>query len=210
MFQDEFDLVGFKSDVHGIPVDLTKKQRKRQRRQLRHKRFAAGLAVDLAQSCDFFPSVVVLSGASVGSIVDLLHANTHTQVVVMGVQLSGPTPFLIQTSDGITSGSFTDPTSGLTGFPLYGGVVSGGIFWTNSGLRASGNQAGLHNQTNNAPLFASGGIAFTSFQRPHRYARLMTLSGDAAILTGGFLGQKKTTGSGGGFTFAPGSGSVSV
>ena len=213
MFKDEFDLVGFKSDVHGVPADLTKKQRRRQRRSLRHKRFAAGLAVDLANTCDWPTSLISLSGTdtSLGRIVDLAHANTNTGVWVVGASVSGPLPVLIQTSDGITSGSFTDPTSGLSQMPF--GFSSGGVFWANSGLYASGNRSPSSPLADGA-LMCSGGIQFAHFQRPHRYARLLLTSGNASIANGlffgGFIANKRTTGSGGGFTFAPGSGSVSV
>jgi hypothetical protein len=161
--------------------------------------------------------VATISGSdtNVGSIADLLHANTHTQVWVAGGALSGPLPVFIQTSDVTTSGDFTDPTSGLpvANFPLYGFVVSGGIFYANSGLWGSGNSSpqGL---LNSGPLLCSGGIVFASFQRPHRYARLIITSGNASIGAfigmAGFIGSKKTTGSGGGFTYAPGSGTVNV
>lgn len=203
---------------HG-DTNLTRRQRRVLARSLRARRFAAGLVVDLAQTCDYFPSLTSISGQStaVGGIVDLLHANTNCQVYVATTHgTSGPLPILIQTSPTTASGDFTDPTSGLHAgaFPVGGKVASGGVFWANSGLFASGNSSPGQNRIDNAPLFASGGIDFASFQRPHRYARLVCTSGNAtigaAIFTAGFLSQKKITGSGGGFTLAPGSGSVNV
>lgn len=192
-------------------VTLTRRQRRQLARSLRGRRFAAGLVVDLGQTCDYFPSLHVISGAAVGNIVDLLHANTNCNIFVAGRCNSGEVPILIQTSPSTASGDFQDPTSGLTRDPFpQGGVVSGGILWINSGLYTSGNSSPAQGLIDNAPLFASGGVAFAHFQRPHRYARLMTLSGNQALLTAGFISQKQVTGSGGGFTLAPGSGAVTV
>lgn len=180
---------------------------------------SANLVVDLGNTTDYPLSVVSLSGqsTSVGQIVDLLHANTYTNVWVSAVGGSGELPVFIQTSDATTSGTFTDPTSGLPAgaFPVSERVVSGGIFWVNSGLWTSGSRSPTAT-INNAPLFHSGGVQLAAFQRPHRYARLVVTSGNASIaahvILAGFVAQKKTTGAsgGGGFTFSPGSGVVSV
>lgn len=177
---------------------------------------SANLVVDLRNTTDRAVSLAVTSGTdtTVGAVVDLLNANTWCNVFVNG-RNSGPLPIFIQTSDSTTSGSFTDPTSGLptSVFPINGAIVSGGIFWANSGLYASGNSSPAA-PVNNAPLFCSGGTDYAAFQRPHRYARLICTSGNASLasvpFTAGFVSQKKVTGSGAGFSLLPGSGSVSV
>ena len=171
---------------------------------------SANLVIDLANTTDYRPSAFVSSGSNlaVGEIIDLLYADTYTNVFVAGGPASGQIECRIQTSDSTASGDFTDPTSGLAAFPVN--VVSGGIFWANSGLWASG-IGSISAPVNNAPLFCSGGIQFAAFQRPHRYARVLLNSG--AFLTAivaGFVGQKRTTASGAGFSYAPSSGTVSV
>jgi hypothetical protein len=172
---------------------------------------SANLVVDLGATCDYRASVSVGSGSdfAVGQIVDLLGANTMCQLYVAGALFgSGAIEVRVQTSDSVTSGTFTDPTSGLAALPTT--LVSGGVFFANSGLWASG-YSSLSAPVNNAPLFCSGGIQFAAFQRPHRYARLVYNSGVYLNpITAGFISNKKTTGSGAGFTYAPGSGSVNV
>lgn len=178
---------------------------------------SANLVVDIGSTCDYRSSVTPAAAASpasgviVGQIVDLLHANTYCNLWVTGGPGSGVIPVAVQTSDGLTSGSFTDPTSGLPSTAFPGFVRSGGILHANSGLHASGNYS-LSSPASGAPLFCSGGIQFGAFQRPHRYARLIALSGltTTVILGAGFVSQKKTTSSGGGFTYNPGSGTVNV
>ena len=173
---------------------------------------SASLTVDLANTTDYRPSIIAGSGSNlvVGEIVDLLQANTYTNVFVTGGAGggSGAVEVRIQTSDALTSGSFTDPTSGLAQLPVN--VVSGGCLFANSGLWGSGNYS-LSSPVNNAPLWCSGGIQFGAFQRPARYARLLLNSGPyPGAIVAGFVGAKKTTGSGGGFTYSPGSGTVDV
>lgn len=172
---------------------------------------SASLTVDLANTCDYRPSVVVGSGSdlAIGNIVDLLQADTYTNIFVAGgIGGSGAIEVRVQTSDATTSGSFTDPTSGLAAFPVN--LVSGGILFANSGLWVSGNYS-VTAPVNNAPMFCSGGIFFGAVQRPHRYARLVYNSGPfPGAIVAGFIANKRTTGSGGGFSFSPGSGSVSV
>jgi hypothetical protein len=166
--------------------------------------------VDAAGSLDYRASVVVGSGSNliVGQIVDLLHANNNCNIFVAGGFGSGVIEVQVQTSDALTSGSFSDPTSGLPVFPSN--LVSGGKFFANSGILASG--VSLRSAVaSGAPLFASGGIDFGHFQRPHRYARLIWNSGVFPnYAVAGFISAKKTTGSGGGTTQSPGSGSVNV
>ncbi len=171
---------------------------------------SANLVVDLANTCDYRASVTVGSGSNliVGQIVDLLQADTYTNVFVAGGIGSGAIEVRIQTSDATTSGSFTDPTSGIANFPVN--VVSGGIVFANSGLWVSGNYS-VTAPVVSAPVFCSGGIQFAAFQRPHQYARLIFNSGPFLnAVTAGFIGNKRTTGSGGGFSYSPTSGVVNV
>ena len=173
---------------------------------------SANLIVDLNGTVDARASLVIGSGSNfvVGEIVDLLHADTFTNVWVAGGVAggSGVIEVRVQTSDALTSGTFTDPTSGLSQLPTN--FVSGGVLFVNSGLWASGNTS-ISSPAASGPSFGSGGIAFGAFQRPGRYVRLINNSGGwAGALTAGVLAQKKTTGSGGGFSFAPSSGVVEV
>lgn len=172
---------------------------------------SANLLVDAGATCDYRTSVMVGSGSNliVGEIVDLNNANTYCNVFCAGGVGggSGAIEIRIQTSQSTASGSFTDPTSGLTQFPSF--VSSGGIFWCNSGLYSSGNSS-LSAPVNNAPLFCSGGIMFGAFQRDYRYARLLVNSGPyPGAITAGFISQKRTTGSGW-FSYQPSSGTVQV
>lgn len=173
---------------------------------------SASYVVDLAGTTLHKSSIVVGSGSNliIGDIVDLLNANTYTNVWVAGGAGggSGAIEIRIQTSDGLTSGSFTDPTSGLPAGSLPVNVVSGGIIWANSGLWGSGAaNNGPIVPINNAPMFCSGGEMFGAFQRPHRYARLIINSGAyPGAVTAGFIGQSKVTTSGTGSTQSPSSG----
>jgi hypothetical protein len=174
---------------------------------------SANLVVDLAATTDYRPSLILGSGggSAVGEIVDLLNANTYTNVFATLGAGSGSVSLAIQTSDSTTSGTFTDPTSGLARIPQF--LCSGGVFVVNSGLWVSGNRS-LSAPVNNAPLACSGAVQFAAFLRPDlagRYARMVVLSGATlGALNTGFIGNKKTTGSGGGFTFSPQTGTVNV
>lgn len=171
---------------------------------------SANLVVDIGSTCDFRVSTIQGSGANliVGEIVDLLHADTACNIFVAGGVGSGAVQLRVQTSDGLTSGSFTDPTSGMVDFP--GGLTSGTILTVNSGLPSSGAQS-RGSPVDAAPFFCSGGVDFGYFVRPGRYARLIQVSSVFPNpVIAGFVSQKRTTGSGGGFTFNPGSGSVNV
>ena len=172
---------------------------------------SASLLVDARNTLDYRVSVAVGSGSNliVGEIVDFGNADTYTNVFVAGGAGSGACEVRIQTSYAFTSGSFTDPTSGLPSFPAGSSIASGGIFFANSGLLASGNQS-VQSPVNNAPFFCSGGIEFGGFQRPGQYARLLWNSGAFPnFATAGFVGNKRTTGSGGGYSWSPAnSGSV--
>ncbi len=175
---------------------------------------SANLTVDLRGGANYRTSIAAAAGTSpssgtlVGQIVDVLPQNTSTNVVVWGGPSSGNFYVQVQTSDGVTSGSFTDPTSGLAQLPSA--FLSGGLVLVNSGIWSSGN-ASISSPVDNATAFCSGGIEFAAFQNPNRYARALILSGSFNQLAGvGFIGQKRTTGSGGGFSFSPGSGTVTV
>lgn len=170
---------------------------------------SANLVVDLGATTDYRTSIVVGSGSNftVGEIIDLSNANTYCNIWVNGGPGSGVIELRVQTSDTTTSGDFTDPTSGLAGFPTW--LVSGGRMFANSGLAVSGNSS-LSSPVNSAPLFCSGGIQFGAFSRPHKYARLLLNSGVFPHqIHAGLISQKRTIGSGG-FTYAPGSGVVNV
>lgn len=172
---------------------------------------SANLIVDLGATCDYKSSVNVGSGSNftVGQVCDLLGANTYCNVSVNGLLFgSGLIEVRVQTSDSTASGTFTDPTSGLAALPSF--LASGGVMFANSGLFVSG-YSSLSAPVNNAPLFCSGGVQYGAFQRPHRYARLLLNSGAYPNpIQAGFISNKKTIGSGAGFTYAPGSGSVDV
>lgn len=183
---------------------------------------SANLVVDLRQTTSYWTSIQqsvrvasgVGTGAVVGSIVDLLTANTLCNVFAAGANFnSGIMQILVQTSDTTTSGNFADPTSGIPVTALPPGIHSGGVFLLNSGLWQSGGALGA--KVSGVSRFASGGMDFAAFLRPHRYARLVLLSGAAgglafhsgdASLTAGFVSQLKITGSGGGSTLSPASG----
>lgn len=141
-------------------------------------------------------------------MVDLIHANTFCNLNVVGqaAGTSGQLRVAVQTADVTTSGSFTDPTSGLNQIPPP--FQSGGLLIINSG----GIMNGIYSSGTSGYFVQSGFSAFAAFQRPHRYARAVVLSGDFywGPLAISFVSQYRTTGSGGGFTLSPGSGSVSV
>ena len=169
---------------------------------------SAGLVVDLHNTVDA-PQLSVFQGSGanliVGNPVDLLRADTNTQIWVAGGAGSGAVEVRVQTSDTLTSGDFVDPTSGLPQMP--GNFQSGGAFFANSGLWASGVDSPYAPAS--GVLFQSGGIAFAQFQRPHRYARLIQVSSVfTAPVLAGFLAQKVKTGSGLGFSWSPGSGTT--
>lgn len=176
---------------------------------------AATFVVDLTQAVDAKASVSVGSGSDllVGQIVDLgLDHGGLTNVFCAAHQGSGAIELRIQTSDALTSGSFTDPTSGRTTGQFPPGVVSGGIAFMNSGIAWGSGAGSFYTPAGSgAPLFCSGGVQFAAFHRPHRYARLIYNSGPFLNwLVGGFVAQKHVTGSGAGYTPSPGSGAVNV
>lgn len=174
---------------------------------------SANLVVDLGGTVLSYPSLVTSgafpgSGALIGNSVDLLNANTFCNLNVVGQNagLSGQLRVAVQTSDADTSGLYTDPTSGLAQLPTS--FQSGGILILNSG----GIFQGTFSSGTSGQFIQSGFNVFAGFQRPQRFARANVISGDFynGPLALSFVSQLKTTGSGGGFSFAPQSGNVNV
>lgn len=177
---------------------------------------SANLVVDIGGTCVYQPSltsgngvsgqVCGLSGVVVGAIVDLVNADTFCNIYVAGLPAltSGNLIIGIQDSNATTSGTFTDPTSGLPQLPTY--FQSGGNLWLNSGSTGGLLGAQVSGQSIN-----SGFIQFAAFQRKQRYARLLFNSGFyVGTLQAGFVTQQRTTGSGGGYSLLPGSGAINV
>lgn len=175
---------------------------------------SANLIVDIGHTADYQVSVAVGSGSNlvIGNIVDLLHADTYCNLFVAAGAGSGAIEVRVQTSDSTASGTFVDPTIGLVSGSFPSEILSGGIYFANSGIAwGSGNQSLTTPVGSGAPLFCSGSVQFASFIRTGRYARLFYNSGPFPnYIVAGFISQKKTTGSGGGFSFSPGSGTVNV
>jgi len=165
----------------------------------------ANLIIDLANSTingmsvlNTSGSTLPSSGVNVGRAVDLLQANTLCNVATTyGNAASGFIGIQVQESDTNVSGNFV---------PVL--VFSGTWSWLSGGrfvLQSSG-----IGQSGTGPV--SGGTLFNAFERRFRYVRAITESGglwDAPVNVG-FISQSKIDGSGGGFSFSPGSGVVSV
>lgn len=168
-----------------------------------------GVAADGGIAVTSGGCVSTLSGVLVGDIVDMLQADTYCNLWAAGRGFgSGPLLIHVQTADATTSGSFTDPTSGLAAMP--GAFASGGILIVGSGP-ATDATLGILGSGVSGQYLLSGFAVAQGFQRPGRYVRCLVGSGFYdGILQVGFLSNLKTTGSGGGFTYAPGSGTVSV
>lgn len=163
---------------------------------------SASLLIDLGNTCSLDDSIspavgvgsTPASGVIVGVPVDLNNSNSYCNLLVIaGQSLSGQFKVLVQNSDSTTSGTFTDPTSGLAQLPTS--FLSGGVFVVNSGGALS-----------------SGGIVSAAFQRTGRYVRAVVMSGDQnnSPVTAGFVSQLRTTGSGAGYSLSPGSGTINV
>lgn len=178
---------------------------------------SAGLIVDLGNCAQMGVSiqgtpvlsgalVAPCSGAVVGQGISMTNADTYCNLFVAGVMSSGQLRVAVQCANADTSGSYTDPTSGLADLP--GAFSSGGVLWLNSGGAGGGALQPFY--SGNA--VASGFAVAQGFQRTGAFVRAMLLSGDFGCgpLTVGFISNLRTTGSGGGFTFSPGSGVVSV
>ena len=178
---------------------------------------SANLVVDVGGTCQFtvaFTSgnvscqICGLSGRVGGPIVDLLHAYTMCNVGLVGLAAlsSGPLIVGIQTADVTTSGDFTDPTSGIPVADLPQQFNSGGNLIIGSGSTGYVYASGV-----SGTAMQSGWVQYASFVRPGRYARVIINSGFyIGTLQVHFLSQLKTTGSGGGFTYNPGSGTINV
>lgn len=197
----------------------------------------ASFLVDLGQTCLLGDSLAVnslggiavtspsgyvngLSGVIVGMSVDMIDANTFTNLFIGGVSVvpaSGPLIVGVQTSDTDISGNFTDPTSGqspgLANWPFPTAFQSGGMIVFNSG-----GTGGTFHTFRSGHAIASGFMEAAGFLRPHRYARAIFISGTAGAggneyvgqLQVGFIAELRTTGSGGGFDYKPGSGGAVV
>lgn len=173
---------------------------------------SASLLVDLYDTCLMGLSLptngsgtfFAASGVVIGQSVDLLNANTFCNLAMFGLaSASGDLRVQVQTSDFDTSGSFTDPTSGLAQLPTI--FASGGIVAIASGSNSVLGQ-GLSGQ-----FMLSGWALGAGFQRPARYARVNLVSGTyVGAFTGAFISQLKTTGSGAGFSYLPTSGTVNI
>lgn len=146
------------------------------------------------------------SGIVVGTPIDMLHSDTLSNVVVtVGNMTSGRIDFLIQESDTTTSGNFAAIT-----------VNSGQSFWLSGGrssINSSGLVAAAGGGLGSGVGRVSGNMFIGWYQRTKRYARAIMESGDPqtdcpAVI--GFVSQLLQTGSGGGFTTQPSSGTVSV
>ncbi len=145
------------------------------------------------------------SGAIIGNGVNMINANTVTNLLVVGVCTSGQLRVAVQTAPNDVSGQYTDPTSGLAQMP--GAFQSGGILWINSG----GLNGGTLGPTTSGQVVSGGFMVASIFQRPQQYARAIILSGDfGACSLVGFISNLKVTGSGGGTTQSPQSGTPSV
>ncbi len=162
----------------------------------------------------------------------------NSGILVVQIQ-TGTGSGLFQSGGGLpASGFMTDPTSGYVDFP--GPIKSGGLMYINSGLftlmgggGASGGmnintfQQGEHSNYNNqlggwlvtsgsSTVFGSGGgNAWGHFQRPqdHDWVRVNILgigSGFTGLVYANVFGMMRTTGSGGGFTTQPQTGTVNV
>lgn len=181
----------------------------------------ASLLIDLENTTQQTMSVgladgvgnVPASGVIVGVIGDFNNTDSNCNMQVLGGPISGPFFVKVQTSDQTTSGSFTDPTSGLAVMPSQ--FLSGGRLCVNSGIGyGSGNLNLPFAVGSGNPIFCSGGTFGASFQRPQagRYVRAIVESGSAVVqhVYVNFVSQLIATGSGGGTSMLPTSGGVSV
>lgn len=174
--------------------------------------------IDLGGSCQIEYTlgsgvVFAASGGTIGKTVDLLNADGYCNVLglAMPVTTSGQLRLQVQVGDAATSGSLTDPTSGLPAAALPQGFSSGGIIFVSSG-GGGGQSGGVLNGAVSGQYIASGVGFAAGFIRIGRYARVNVVSGDFynGSLAVALVSQYKTTGSGAGFSLSPGSGSVSV
>lgn len=163
----------------------------------------ANLVIDIQNTCLVEDSLLAAaiqpsSGVLIGRPVDLLQANTLCNVrLTYGTFQSGFVGYQVQESDTTTSGSFVPVQS-----------VSGTWNWL-SGSRIVINSSGIGQSGTGV---VSGDTVFAAFERRFRYVRVIQESGGLADTFGGagVVSQLKVTGSGGGFSFSPGSGVVNV
>lgn len=174
---------------------------------------SSSLLVDLGNTCQLGLSVATsgafaASGALIGAVQNMQNANTFCNVMVAGMPTtpSGVLRIQVQSANTNSSGSFTDPTSGLAALPTS--FSSGGILILNSG----GLLGGVINTAASGQHFYSGFAASAGFQRPGVFVRANVLSGDFynGALTVTFVSQLRTSSSGGGYSYQPTSGVVRV
>ncbi len=194
-----------------------------------------GNPVDLLL-CDTYTNVWVAMGPTSGVVgiqiqtldfaSGLVQSGSLSAVLASG-NFTDPTSGLAQLPTNISSGGILWVNSGLWSLP-QGGGASGAQninlfgFTTNPVFGGQVPEGGAFPTSGNATVFGSGGgMAWAAFQRPTaqlgatvgggRYARLVIASGIvAAPVMAGFMGNLRTTGSGGGFTYSPQLGSVVV
>lgn len=151
--------------------------------------------------------VAVASGAFVGQSVFMGNADTFCNLQLQGVAASGRLRVAVQCSDTDTSGSFTDPTSGLAQMPTV--FSSGGVLLVNSGL-----DNGTLGALVSGQCIASGFSVAGGFQRTGTFVRAVALNEGSVqfggTLTAVFVSQLRSPGSGGGFSYSPSSGVVNV
>ena len=159
---------------------------------------SASYLVDLKGSADLDLSLTSPAGVSaylapasgiiIGGIIDFIHANSFTNLLVAaGQSNSGTFRLGVQTSDTTNSGDFVAPYSGSAYLPTA--FTSGMVL------------------TFGSTAYNSGFIDSAAFQAPARYGRINLLAETTdqwqGALLAGFVRQYKTTGSGGGFTQSP-------
>lgn len=174
--------------------------------------------MDLYDTCDTLTSIVPTpflsgglvapgSGAFVGNGVFLGNDNSFCNLFATGQSFSGRLRLAVQCADADVSGQYTDPTSGMSALPTA--FQSGGILWLNSGL-----DGGVFGPVVSGQNMISGFFAAAGFQRPGTFARVIALAEGTAQfagpLTAGFVSQRRTTGSGPGYTLSPSSGTINV
>ena len=196
-----------------------RKQRRRLFKLSRGLRYSANLLVDLGNTCQLGVSIIspgfptsggaaAASGATIGQSVHMGNADTFCNLHVTGIPAfaSGELRIGVQCSDTDTSGDFTDPTSGLQTIPPP--FASGGIAYLNSG----GLLGGVVGPVVSGNYILSGFSEGFGFQRTGTFVRAVMFGSGfyAGTVVAGFVSQLRTTGSGGGYSYAPGSGVVSV
>jgi hypothetical protein len=187
-----------------------------------------GVPIDLGDANTFTNVWVAMAAASGPVQIQVQCSDSPSGYISWGggIPPSGtftdPTSGLAQFPTGFTSGGILTVNSGLfqipgggwggSGQPNYIGGYPPGTYpyGTTPVNNAQGGAA--FSPSGSLPEFASGGIGFGAFQRTGQYARLNLLSTSGgptsgnSVVIAGFVAQKRTTGSGGGFTWLPQSG----